>query len=107
MPEQTVFVADTADPTASVFIKTSRGATLQPEQVTAIVHLVSAGVQGMKPTGVSVVDSEGHVLSAVGGVPGGGMGDQQTSDYQVRVAASVQAMRLVPSAVEVDCGEIA
>ena len=92
MPEQTVFVADTADPTASVFIKTSRGATLQPEQVTAIVHLVSAGVQGMKPTGVSVVDSEGHVLSAVGGVPGGGMGDQQTSDYQVRVAASVQAM---------------
>ncbi|RYV50023.1 flagellar basal-body MS-ring/collar protein FliF [Pengzhenrongella frigida] len=92
MPEQTVFVSDTADPTASVFLQTSRGTTLQAEQVTAIVHLVSAGVQGMKPTDVSVVDAEGHVLSAVGGLPGGGMGDQQTSDYQTRVAASVQAM---------------
>ncbi|WP_407344564.1 flagellar basal-body MS-ring/collar protein FliF [Pengzhenrongella phosphoraccumulans] len=92
MPEQTVFVADTADPTASVFIQTSRGTTLEAEQVTAIVHLVSAGVQGMKPTDVSVVDAEGHVLSAVGGLPGGGMGDQQTSDYQARVAASVQTM---------------
>ncbi|MGV8968422.1 MAG: flagellar basal-body MS-ring/collar protein FliF [Cellulomonas sp.] len=92
MPEQTVFVAETADPTASVFLKTSPGTTLKPEQVTAIVHLVSAGVQGMKPTDVSVVDADGHVLSAVGGTPGGGMGDQQTSDYQVRVAASVQAM---------------
>lgn len=92
MPEKTVFVADTSDPTASVFIQSARGTTLQSEQVTAIVHLVSAGVQGMKPTGVSVVDSEGRVLSTVGGLPGGGLGDQQTSNYQSRVAASVQAM---------------
>ena len=92
MPDKSVFVSETADPTASVFIQTKRGATLAAEQVQAIVHLVSAGVQGMKPIDVSVVDSEGHVLSAVGGLPGGGMGDQQTADYNTRVASSVQAM---------------
>ncbi|QTE29870.1 flagellar basal-body MS-ring/collar protein FliF [Pengzhenrongella sicca] len=92
MPEETVFVADTVAPTASVFVETSRGVSLDAEQVQAIVHLVSAGVTGMTPTDVSVVDSEGRVLSAVGGSPAGGLADQQTATYDARVAASVQAM---------------
>jgi len=92
MPEESVFVSETADPTASVFVQTSRGTTLDAAQVQSIVHLVSAGVQGMKPTDVAVIDADGHVLSAVGGSPAGGMSDQQTADYEQRVAAAVQAM---------------
>ena len=92
MPEESVFVSETADPTASVFVQTARGATLDAAQVQAIVHLVSAGVTGMKPTDVAVVDAGGQVLSAVGGSPAGGMSDQQTADYNQRVASSLQAM---------------
>lgn len=92
MPKASVFVSETADPTASVFVQTARGTTLDAEQVQSIVHLVSAGVQGMKPTDVAVIDADGHVLSAVGGSPAGGMSDQQTSEYDQRTAASVQAM---------------
>ncbi|WNB87004.1 flagellar basal-body MS-ring/collar protein FliF [Cellulomonas sp. ATA003] len=92
LPEESVFVSQTADPTASVFVKTARGTTLEPAQVQSIVHLVSAGVQNMKPTDVAVIDSEGRVLSAVGGAPAGGLSDQKTAEYERRVTSSVQAM---------------
>lgn len=92
VPAQSVFVSTTADPTASVFVQTSRGTTLGAEQVQAIVRLVSAGVAGMKPGDVSVVDADGRVLSAIGGSPAGGSSDKQTDSYNQRVASSVQAM---------------
>lgn len=91
IPKETVFAAEKAAPTASVFIETSRGASLSTEQVQAIVHLTSASIEGMKPTDVAVIDSTGIVLSAVGGTPTGST-SKQTNDYENRVRASVQAM---------------
>lgn len=92
LPEDSVFVSEKADPTASVFVRTRPGTSLSVDQVQAIVHLVSAGIDGMKPTDVAVVDSTGEVLSAVGTGTTGGLGGQQASDYEARVAASVQAL---------------
>ncbi len=66
LPKQSVFVSETADPTASVFVETAPGANLTPDQVQSIVHLVSAGIENMKPSDVAVIDAGGHVLSAVG-----------------------------------------
>lgn len=91
IPEETVFAAEKAAPTASVFIETSRGESLGTEQVQAIVHLTSASIEGMKPSDVAVIDSAGTVLSAVGGSPTGGA-SKQASDYESRVRDSVQAM---------------
>lgn len=91
LPEESVFVSEKADPTASVFVRTRPGTTLSVDQVQAIVHLVSAGIDGMKPTDVAVVDASGEVLSAVGTGTTGGSG-KQASDYEARVAASVQAL---------------
>ena len=91
IPKDTVFVAQKADPTASVFVETQAGVTLTTDQVQAIVHLTSASVEGMKPEDVAVIDAKGTVLSAVGvGATGGA--DQQASDYESRVQASVQSM---------------
>ncbi|MET4782773.1 flagellar basal-body MS-ring/collar protein FliF [Glaciihabitans sp. UYNi722] len=91
IPKDTVFVATKADPTASVFIQTQNGVTLNDGQVQAIVHLTSASIDGMKADDVAVIDSTGIVLSAVGtGVTGGA--DKQSSDYETRVRNSVQAM---------------
>ncbi|MEJ1921887.1 flagellar basal-body MS-ring/collar protein FliF [Microbacterium sp. KHB019] len=91
IPEESVFVSETVDPTASVFIETGNGSTLSQKQVEAIVHLTSAAVSGMKPENVAVVDQTGHTLSAAGVGATGGV-DQQAGDYEARVEASVQQM---------------
>lgn len=95
LPEKTVFVAETSDPTASVFVDVAQGNPLSDDQVQAVVHLVSASVDGMKPTDVAVIDSTGAVLSAVGtgttGAGGGGTA-KQTREYESRVGESIQAM---------------
>ena len=91
MPEETVFVAEKADPTASVFVETDQGVTLNADQVQAIVHLTSASIEDMKPTDVAVIDAAGTVLSAVGAGATGSTAKQAT-DYEDRVRSSVQAM---------------
>lgn len=91
IPKDTVFVAEKADPTASVFVETQAGVTLTTDQVQAIVHLTSASVEGMKPEDVAVIDSKGTVLSAVG-VGATGNANQRASDYETSVQAAVQSM---------------
>jgi len=92
IPQDSVFVSTKADATASVFIRTKAGVTLSNDQVQAIVHLVSAGIEGMKPTDVAVIDSTGKVLSTVGGELTAGSDGQQTGDYEARVSAAVQVL---------------
>lgn len=48
---------------ASVVLQLHYGMSLSPDQVNAIVHLVSSSVPGLKPTNVSVVDQMGNLLS--------------------------------------------
>ncbi|GAB3127320.1 flagellar basal-body MS-ring/collar protein FliF [Glaciibacter psychrotolerans] len=91
IPEETVFVVSKLDPTASVFVETQNGVTLSTDQVTAIVHLTSASIEGMKATDVAVIDSNGTVLSAVG-TGATGSSDKQTSAYEGRVQSAVQVM---------------
>ncbi|MEA5457145.1 flagellar basal-body MS-ring/collar protein FliF [Sinomonas sp. JGH33] len=91
IPEKTVFTSQQQDPTASVFVQTQPGMALASDKVDAIVHLTSAAVQGLKPANVSVVDSQGNVLSAVGAGTSGN-GAKQAADYQVRTQAAVQAV---------------
>lgn len=91
IPQQTVFIADKAKPTASVFIDTQGGKKLTSDQVQAITHLTAASVDGLTPDNVSVVDANGTVLSAVG-VGATGSTDQQASTYEDKVRAAVQKM---------------
>lgn len=91
IPEESVFISEKNDPTASVFIETENGITLTSEQVQAVVHLTSASIDGMAPADVAVVDASGTVLSAVG-LGAIGSADQQVSDYETRVRGAVQAM---------------
>jgi flagellar M-ring protein FliF len=90
IPQATVFAAEKGKPTASVFVAPARGKTLTPDQVEAVVHLVSASIDGMAPTDVAVVDQSGTVLSEVG------VGTRSTgkagSEYEERTARAVQAM---------------
>lgn len=92
IPQDSVFVSEKADPTASVFVKTSAGSSLTTANVQAIINLVSASIEGMTASDVAVIDSNGIVLSTVGGDTTTLMQTGQVSDYEQRVSANVQAM---------------
>ncbi|MBI2471697.1 MAG: flagellar M-ring protein FliF [Planctomycetes bacterium] len=65
LPEGSLFVEDEKPPTASVILKlkSRSGGVLRPEQVASIVHLVSAGVEGLTPENVTITDTRGNLLS--------------------------------------------
>jgi flagellar M-ring protein FliF len=92
IPQDSVFVSEKAEPTASVFVETAPGSSLTTANVQAIINLVSASIEGMSSKNVAVIDSNGVVLSTVGGDATTLMQAGQVSDYEQRVAANVQAM---------------
>jgi flagellar M-ring protein FliF len=63
LPKDSIFVRETQEPKASILIKLWPGRDLTPEQVKAIVFLVSHAVPGLKPENVEVVDNRGRVLT--------------------------------------------
>lgn len=91
LPQDSVFVSQKANPTASVFIETQGGKTLTTDQVQAITHLTAAAITNLTPDNVSVVSADGTVLSAVGSGTTGGA-DQQASTYEDKVRGAVQKM---------------
>ena len=63
IPERSVFVRNSASPTASVFVKLADGRVLNREQVRSIVHIVSSSIPNMSSDNVTVVDQYGKLLS--------------------------------------------
>ena len=63
IPEKSVFVRESAPPTASVFVKLSDGRVLSNSQVRSIVHIVSSSIPNMSADDVTVVDQYGTLLS--------------------------------------------
>ena len=63
LPKDSIFVRPEEEPKASVLVDLWPGRDLTPEQVKAIVFLVSHAVPGLKPENVTVVDTRGRVLS--------------------------------------------
>ncbi len=63
LPEETVFVSQRQQPTASVLVKTRPGHNLSTESVRGIMNLVSRAVEGLAPENVTVVDASGKLLS--------------------------------------------
>ncbi len=63
MPKASVFVRDQQKPTASVLLNLHPGRALDPQQVSAIVHLVASSVPELTVSSVTVVDQNGNLLS--------------------------------------------
>ncbi|WP_406672136.1 flagellar basal-body MS-ring/collar protein FliF, partial [Natronospira sp.] len=66
IPEDTVFVRNRRQPSASVFINLYRGRSLSESQVSSIVHMVSSSITDMPAEQVTVVDQRGRLLSDQG-----------------------------------------
>ena len=77
IPEKEVFVRQSAEPTASVFLQLARGRSLGRNQVEAIIHLVSSSVPNLTKDNVSVVDQNGSLLSRGSNSPEAQLSDSQ------------------------------
>lgn len=66
IPKQSVFARDQQKPTASVLLNVLPGRNLDPNQVSAIVHLVASSVPNLPAKNVTVVDQNGDLLSNTG-----------------------------------------
>ncbi|MDO6705477.1 flagellar basal-body MS-ring/collar protein FliF [Photobacterium sp. 1_MG-2023] len=83
IPRQTLFVRQNSEkPTASVMVELKSGEDLKPEQVEAIVNLVSGSVTGMSMEQVSVVDQFGRLLSVDIGSDSAGRMNTKYLEYQ-------------------------
>jgi flagellar M-ring protein FliF len=95
LPERALFAREQAQPTASIIVTTTRGASLDPAQVQSIQHLVAAAVPGLKPGAVSIVDNWGTLLAGGEGVEGeatGATAETASLNYERRVARSVEEL---------------
>ena len=98
IPENKVYANEQDPTTASVVLKLRRGTPLTDEQVGGVVHLVSSAVEGLKANNVTVIDSEGNVLSEAVASGGGGSGRMTSNQsklkrqYESTLASNLQSM---------------
>ncbi len=69
LPKDSIFVSEQKQPTASVLLNLHPGRALDPQQVSAIVHLVASSVPELATKNVTVVDQNGNLLSDAGKAP--------------------------------------
>ncbi len=90
IPPEDLWFEDQVTPTASVLIKLNNGGTLLPRQIDSIRHLIASAVRGLTPERVTLVDTQGHVLSAAGEAEGlGGLSDRQIT-YKKKVEENIK-----------------
>lgn len=63
MPEETIFSDKEKPASASIVLTLQPGAVVDKSTVMAITHLVAASVEGLEPKNITVIDSQGNLLS--------------------------------------------
>ncbi|MFA5238941.1 MAG: flagellar basal-body MS-ring/collar protein FliF [Phycisphaerae bacterium] len=86
--EQTVFTSRDSQTSASVFLRLKPGYRPSALNIAAIVHLVAGSVEGLKSENITVVDSQGRLLSGDSNQSMGG-GAGTVADYRERVEQSL------------------
>lgn len=96
VPRQSAFVREQRDGSASVFVQLKPGRRLEQEQVQAIVNLVASSVPDLHSNQVTVVDQQGHLLTAPQGSDDSSLREERfqvvqrmEDDYEQRIEAIV------------------
>ena len=63
-PEQQLFATEAGQTSASVILRLKPGYRLSATNIAAITHMVSGSVKGLKSEDVTIIDSEGNLLSS-------------------------------------------
>ncbi len=85
MPQESVFVRDRRQPSASVILTLYRNRAVSEGQVSAITHLVSASVSNLPVNQVTVVDQSGNLLSQPGSE-----GSRNLNDAQLKYTGQIE-----------------
>ena len=96
LPKREMFSRAEATATASVFLKLRPGVHLNPEQISAIQHLLAASVPKLSPAQVAIVDDHGKLLAR-------GMGtdtpeamaataEEKRQDYEHKLSRTVEEL---------------
>lgn len=64
IPERTIFLDQQKDAKASVVLQSLGGMKVSKDQVRGIGYLVASSVNGLEPEHISIIDSEGRLLSS-------------------------------------------
>lgn len=64
LPKQSAFIRDQKSASASVLLQLFRGRSLEPNQASAIVHLIASSVPNLAASNVTLVDQQGRMLSS-------------------------------------------
>src|SRR5690606_11408986 len=64
-PKASLFVREEKKPTAAVYLKTKHGFEPDKKQIKGIQHLVSRSVEGLDPNQISILSSDGRLLTEV------------------------------------------
>jgi flagellar M-ring protein FliF len=65
-PKRSAFIRDKNVGSASVLLELYRGRELEPDQASAIVHLIAASVSNVSASSVTLIDQNGRLLSSAG-----------------------------------------
>lgn len=84
-PKDSVFVESRQPAKASVLLNLRRQASLAPENVAAIAHLVASAVEGLSPQQVTIVNSHGDLLNKPRSGDTLGSASEGQFEYQVNV----------------------
>ena len=91
MPEASVFVRESAAPTASVILKLQPGRSLSESQVSSIINLVASSVPGMKADAVTIVDQMGALLTHAQGQDSTTLAGDARINFQRRIEDKFRA----------------
>ena len=65
LPDESLFVEDQKQTTASVTLQLKPGAKLKDQQIRGIANLVASSVEGLEPDHITIIDSYGNILSKI------------------------------------------
>lgn len=102
MPKRRLFTRDQEEPTASIVLALNGSRRLENQQVLAIQHLVAAAVPGLKPTQVSIIDTNGTLLAR--GSQEGDLANTATTAEEMRIAYETRLVRVIEDLVERSVG---
>ncbi|MHC4508517.1 MAG: flagellar basal-body MS-ring/collar protein FliF, partial [Planctomycetota bacterium] len=89
--EQTLFTSEAGTTTASVVLRLRPGYRLSALNIAAVTHLVSGSVEGLNSENVTVIDSQGHLLSGESD-PTMASGAGTVQDYENKVEEMLTAV---------------
>jgi flagellar M-ring protein FliF len=96
LPRREAFVRERREAQASVMLTLAGRQALSPEAVQSIVNLVAAGVPGLRPQNITVVDSNLHLLVQAGDADDPRMRSMQTEEIrrktELRLSQGVELM---------------